>query len=108
MDADIKELCERVVALLFSKSDLSLQEIARSVGTDRHKIEQAVTGQYGFCFCELKKRARLNRALKLLREEQPVRYVKEIAAELGITPNALSRLVKSMTGRCPTDLRNQK
>ncbi len=55
MDADTKELCERVVALLFLKSDLSLQAIARSIGTDRHKIEQAVAKQYGFCFRELKK-----------------------------------------------------
>ena len=108
MDADVKELCEKVISLLLSKSDLSLQEIARSIGTDRHKIEQAVAEQCGFCFRELKKRARLNHALRLLKEEQPVRYVKEIAAELGITPNALSRSVKSMTGRCPTDLRNQK
>lgn len=105
MREDMQLLCERAASLLSANPSSTLHEVARSIGTDRHKIQRAIREQYGFCFRELKKRIRLTKALTLLTNERCSPYVKEIAAEIGITPNALSRFIRSMTGRCPTDLR---
>jgi len=97
----------RVDSLLLVDQSLTLQEIAHSIGIDRHKIEAAIQERYSFSFRELKKQVRLKRAVALL-EKQPRCYIKEISAVLGVTPNYLSRFIKSMTGHCATELRCQK
>jgi AraC-like DNA-binding protein len=97
----------KVESLLSEDPSLTLHELAQALGTDRHKIEQSIRARYGFSFRELKKRVRLERALTLL-EMQRGSYIKEIAAEVGLTPNYLSHFVKSMTGRLATDVRRQK
>jgi AraC-like DNA-binding protein len=101
-------LCERAASLLTANPGLPLHEIARSIGTDRHNLQRAIREQYSFGFRELKKRIQLKQALTLLTEERRSLYIKEIAAEIGLTANALSRFTRSMTGRCPTDLRRLK
>jgi transcriptional regulator GlxA family with amidase domain len=100
-------LCERAASLLSANPSLTLHEIARTIGTDRHNIEHALRERWGISFRELKIKARLKGALTLLKE-QPGRYVKEIAADVGLTPNHLSRFIRSMTGHCATESRRHK
>ncbi len=97
-----------VALLLSSDPGLTLKEIAVLTGNDRHKIQKAIREQYGCGFRSLKKAIRLRSACAFLKGDRSQYCVKEIAAELGVTPNYLSRLVKSMTGSCPTDLRRLK
>ena len=95
-------------SLISANPRLRLQELAQTVGIDRHQIEQEIRERCGFCYGELKRRARLKRVLALLLEENPSRSVKEIAAEVGLTPNHLSRFVRSMTGHRASELRCHK
>jgi AraC-like DNA-binding protein len=108
MSQEMDFLSQKVGYLLSANPGLTLKEIARSVGVDRHKIEWAVRQQYGFSFRELKKRTKLKRVTKLLLERQRSFCIKEIAFEVGLTPNALSRFIKSMTGKCATELQCPK
>lgn len=107
MREDMQSLCERAVSLLSSNPHLTLQEIAHLMQTDRHNIERAVIEYCGFRFEEAKKRVRLKRALQLL-EEQPDSYLKEVAADVGLTPNHLSYFIRSMTGHRARELRRHK
>jgi AraC-like DNA-binding protein len=107
MRQDIRMISMRADSLLSANPSLTLQGLARAIGTDRHNIEHAVRKRYGFSFNELKKRYRLKRAMTLL-DEQPNSYIKEIAAEIGLTPNYLSHFIRCMTGHCATAVRRQK
>jgi transcriptional regulator GlxA family with amidase domain len=108
MNRDMRSLCDQVGTMICSNPCLTLRELARSIGTDRHNIEHAMRKHCSPSFRELKKQARLNRAMILLLEG-PIHYsVKEIAADIGVTPNALSRFIKLMTGYGATELRCQK
>jgi transcriptional regulator GlxA family with amidase domain len=107
MNRDMRSLCTKVEFLISANPRFTVQEIAHSIGTDRHNIESAVRIHCGCRFEELKKRARLKRTRTLL-DEQPSRYLKEVAAEVGVTPNHLSRFIKLMTGQRARDLRCHK
>jgi methylphosphotriester-DNA--protein-cysteine methyltransferase len=107
MPQDILLLSQRVNALLSNNPKLTLKALARSIGIDRHKIEHAIRKQYSLSFRDLKKRTQLKRVLKLL-EEHPNSYIKEIASEVGFTPNHLSRFIRSLTGRCATEIQRHK
>jgi methylphosphotriester-DNA--protein-cysteine methyltransferase len=99
---------EKIALLLSSNPYLTLQEIAHSIGVDRHIIQCAIREHYGLGFRRLRRTIRVNRACAILGEENPQCYVKEVAAELGISPNYLSRLIKSTVGITPTGLRRLK
>jgi AraC-like DNA-binding protein len=100
-----KRECKEVFLLLSSNPRLTLKEIAILTNIDRHKIQHAIREQYGFGFKELRKAIRFDLAILLL-SEKPRKYrIKEVAVKLGLTPNYLSRLIKSMSGCCATDLR---
>jgi len=96
---------EELALILQSNPRITLKEIACLTGTERHKIQRTIKKQYGCSFKGLRKAIRLKCARALLRDERRRYSVKEIASELGLTPNYLSRLFKSMTGKCPTELR---
>jgi AraC-like DNA-binding protein len=107
MRHDMDAILLRIDCLLYADPQITLQGVARAIGTDRHNIEHAVRERRGFTFRELKKQVRVKRALLLI-EEQPRIYIKEIAAKVGLTPNHLSRLIRSVTGCCATKLRCHK
>jgi AraC-like DNA-binding protein len=104
----ISEREREISSLLTSNPHLTLKQIACLAGVDRHKIQREIRERHGCSFRALKNDIRLARACALLTEQHPKYCIKEIAAEIGITPNALSRLIKSMTGYCATELRRLK
>jgi hypothetical protein len=54
MRDDMKSLYVKVSSLLSANPSLTLQEIARTAGADRHKVERAIKEQCGCCFREQK------------------------------------------------------
>jgi transcriptional regulator GlxA family with amidase domain len=90
--------------MLSANPRLTLAEIAHRTGTDRRKIQRIIKAQYGCGFKGLKNAIRLQRAQALLTDLHRKYSVKEVAAEVGVTPNALSRFIKTMIGCCPTKL----
>ena len=108
MQIEIISISQKIVMLLSSNPQLTLKEIARVIAADRHIVQRAVREQYGCSFRYLRNAIRISYISALLREEHRQYYIKEIAADIGITPNALSRFVKTMTGRYPTELRSLK
>jgi YesN/AraC family two-component response regulator len=101
----ISEIEKEVALLLSSNLRLTLKEIGRFIGIDRHKIQHAVREHHGCSFRVLKQRIKFARAHELLIEKPHKYFVKEVAAEIGVTANALSRFFKTMTGHSPTKLR---
>jgi hypothetical protein len=108
MSNDISPLHKRIDDLISANPSITLQELARSMGIDRHKIESAIQEHYGYGFRELKNWARLNLIVSLLTEQGPRIFLNEIAITVGLTPNALYRFIRSMTGRCARELRGNK
>jgi AraC-like DNA-binding protein len=94
-----------IEGFLSANPNLTLQDISHLIGVNRQTIEGVVREDLGFGFRELKKRSRLKRAAALLLDKQKKHTVKETAASVGLTPNALSRFIKKMTGYSPTALR---
>jgi len=82
---------------------VTLVELARTLGTDRHNIERAVHLATGVTFRQFKKQKKLERATTLLNNGL---YVKEIAEILGYSsPTALTRFIKNATGHTPRSMK---
>jgi AraC-like DNA-binding protein len=101
-------LCKRISALISSNLNMTLRETANAVGINRRYIQDALRQRYGFSFREFKNQTRLNYITSLLTEEGAHTKIKEIARTIGVTPNALSRFVRSRMGNCPRELRDDK
>jgi AraC-like DNA-binding protein len=101
-------LFKKIEHRIAADPSLSLRALSATFGVDRHIIEHAVREHAGSTFRELKKGARLKRALVLLSHERHGSHVKEIAAAVGLTPNARSRFIRSATGCSATELRSSK
>jgi|WetSurMetagenome_2_1015567.scaffolds.fasta_scaffold261487_1 AraC-like DNA-binding protein len=108
MQRDTASIAQEIVMLLCSNPQLTLKDIACVVAVDRHSIQKAIREQYRCSFRYLQNQIRLSYVRSLLREEHCRYCIKEIAESMGITPNALSRFVKTMTGHYPTELRSLK
>jgi transcriptional regulator GlxA family with amidase domain len=104
MNKEANLLCRRIDALVSANPCVTLPDLAGTIGVDRRKIERAIRERYGYGFRELKNRARLNVIAAFLNEERPRMLIKNIAVAVGVTPNALSRFIRSMTGRCAREL----
>jgi AraC-like DNA-binding protein len=104
MRIDLALLFDHILSVLLSNPEISLTNISSSIGVDRHKIEAAVRIHGGISFRELKNRSRLKKALLLLHNNPINPSIKEIAARLKMSPNALSRFIKTMTGHSATYL----
>jgi AraC-like DNA-binding protein len=105
MPHDMPSLFTSIAAQVSADSGMKLHNLARILGVDRHTIETAVRQVLGIRFCDFKKTKRVTRAVRLLRRRQQPLYVREIAYVLGLSPNALSRLIKSVTGESPRQIR---
>jgi AraC-like DNA-binding protein len=108
MSSNMRLIHKRITALISANPCIKLQELAVSLGIDRYKIEEALKEQYGCGYRELKNRVRLNYVVELLTKDGPGTPIKEIAAAINIKPNNLSRFVRSMTGCCARELRDNK
>jgi AraC-like DNA-binding protein len=105
-DIELLALCKQIESLILAKPCIALRELSSSIGVNRQKIEYAIRMQYNFNFRQLKKYALMNQVRELLFANAPHLFIKEIAAVVGMTPNALSRFVKSMTGYTASEIRN--
>jgi methylphosphotriester-DNA--protein-cysteine methyltransferase len=108
MQTEIISTSHKIALLLSSNPQLMLKEVARAIAVDRHGIQRAIREECGFSFRHLKKTIRLNYINARLNDVHRNCSIKEIASDIGITPNALSRLVKNATGFYPTKLRRLK
>jgi AraC-like DNA-binding protein len=108
MSNDSRFIHKRITALVSANPCIKLQELAISLNIERHKIEGVLKEQYGYGFREFKKRVRLNHVIGLITKDNPRISIKEIAATIGIIPNNLHRFIRSMTGCCVRELRDNK
>jgi hypothetical protein len=104
MYRDVAPLFNNIVDLLSANPQISLYAISSTMRIERHKIEQAVRIHSGLCYRDLKNMLRLKQALALLHNEQLSLSIKQIAAKMDMTPNALSRFIKTMTGRSASEI----
>ena len=94
---DLKLLAERVSSRLADDPGVKLRELSKEFGIDRHMIERALRETRQIGFRQLKQEVRLAYARKFL----GALAVKEVACQLGMSPNALSRFIKAKTGKPP-------
>lgn len=101
-------LSKDIVMRLASNLRLKLGDVARLTGISRHRIQRAIKEECGCSFRDLKKRIQIDYVNRFLSDSHRIYSIKEIAAAIGITPNALSRFIKVATGYYPTELRRLK
>ena len=98
-------LLNQLEALVAETPRMRLSQIARSLGVDRHTIENAMLLRRKITFREYRRRHLLQAARKML--DQPHLSVKEIGIMLGYSSAAsFSRFVRQTTGKNPSQLRN--
>jgi adenylyl-sulfate kinase len=82
---------------------VSLSELARHIGVERHTIEKLVRSTTGQSFRQLQQVLLLERAKLLLDQGKPI---KEVAFDLGFEhPQSFHRFVKKFSGTTPSCLR---
>lgn len=101
-------LCDRVNSFISANPSLMLKEVVHCLAVDRHTIERVLREHYAMTFRELKIKRKVEIAIVMLKQEIPRLYLKEIAADLAMTPNALSRTIKKVTGHSATKVRLPK
>jgi methylphosphotriester-DNA--protein-cysteine methyltransferase len=98
-------LLKEVDALVASTPRIRLSEIARSLGVDRHTIENAMRSTRRISFREYKRKKILQMAHLML--DMPDVSIKEIGIKLGYASAAsFSRFMQQLTGKSPSRLRS--
>lgn len=101
-----RKLLKELDVLVSNTPRIRLSEIARTLGVDRHTIENAMRSSRNTSFREYKRRELLQMALAML--NQPDVSVKEIGIKLGYSSAAsFSRFVQQSTGKSPSQLRKE-
>jgi AraC family transcriptional regulator, transcriptional activator of pobA len=99
-----RKLLKELDVLVSNTPRIRLSEIARSLGVDRHTIENAMRATRNTSFRDYKRRELLQMAVAML--NQPDVSVKEIGIKLGYSSAAsFSRFVQQSTGKSPSALR---
>jgi len=99
-------LLKRVDALIEESPRMRLADIARSLGVDRHTIENAMLAKRKTTFREHRRKHLMDSVRRLF--QQPNLSVKEIGAMLGYSSAAsFSRFVREATGKPPSRLREE-
>jgi AraC-like DNA-binding protein len=84
---------------------VTLSEVARKVGVERHTLEKVVRSTTGQSFRQLQRTLLLERAKVLLAQEKSI---KEVAFELGFGhPQSFHRFVRKSSGGTPSSLRGK-
>jgi len=97
-------LLKEVDDLVSSTPRIRLAEIARTLGVDRHTIENAMRSSRRTSFREYRRKELLEMARAML--DLPDVSVKEIGIRLGYSSAAsFSRFVQQATGKSPSQLR---
>jgi transcriptional regulator GlxA family with amidase domain len=98
-------LLKEVDTLIASTPRIRLSDIARSLGVDRHTIENAMRSTRRISFREYRRKELLQMVRAML--EQPDVSIKEIGIKLGYSSAAsFSRFVQQSTGKSPSQLRD--
>jgi transcriptional regulator GlxA family with amidase domain len=101
-----RKLLKELDVLISNTPRIRLSEIARTLGVDRHTIENAMRLTRNTSFREYKRRELLQMALAML--NMPDVSVKEIGVKLGYSsPASFSRFVQQSTGKSPSQLRKE-
>jgi transcriptional regulator GlxA family with amidase domain len=101
-----RKLLKELEALVSSTPRIRLSEIARTLGVDRHTIENAMRSSRNTSFRDYKRQELMQMALAML--NQPDISVKEIGIRLGYASAAsFSRFVQQSTGKSPSQLRRE-
>ncbi|MBN1569547.1 MAG: helix-turn-helix transcriptional regulator [Acidobacteria bacterium] len=91
-------------ALIAETPRIRLTEVARSLGVDRHTIENAMRSRRKTTFREYRRERLLQAARKMM--DEPHLSIKEIGIKLGYSSAAsFSRFVRQATGKSPSQLR---
>jgi AraC family transcriptional activator of pobA len=97
-------LLKEVDDLIATTPRIRLSEIARSLGVDRHTIENAMRSSRRTSFRDYRRKELLQMAQVML--NRPDVSVKEIGIKLGYASAAsFSRFVQQSTGKSPSQLR---
>jgi two-component system response regulator YesN len=105
MAYNLAEIAKRVRRLIDSKPRITLQEVAQSVGVERHTVEKAIRLEFARSFRAVQQRSTLRKARALLLQS-PMLSVKEVAFALGYrSPQAFSRFCRALLGCSPVKLR---
>jgi len=98
-------LLAQLDALIAETPRMRLSDIARTLGVDRHTIENAMRSRRKMTFREYRRRHLLQAAQEML--AQPHLSVKEIGIMLGYNSAAsFSRFVQQASGKSPSQLRD--
>jgi two-component system response regulator YesN len=101
-----RRLLEELDGLVSSTPRIRLSEVARTLGVDRHTIENAMRSNRKTSFREYRRRELLQMAREML--NQPDISVKEIGIRLGYTSAAsFSRFVQQSLGKSPSQWRKE-
>jgi transcriptional regulator GlxA family with amidase domain len=101
-----RQLLKELDELVISMPRIRLSEIARSLGVDRHTIENAMRSTRSISFREYKRHQLLEMARTML--YQPNVSIKEVGIKLGYSSAAsFSRFVQKSTGKSPSQLRKE-
>jgi AraC-like DNA-binding protein len=105
MAYDVTEIAKQVQRLIDARPRIALEEVARSLGVERHTIERAVRLELHSSFRVTQQRATLKKAQALLLRT-PMLSVKEVAFALGYrSPQAFARFCRKLSGFSPAKLR---
>ena len=99
------KLLIEVDALISQTPRIRLAEVARTLGVDRHTIENAMRSRRQITFREYRREILLQAAQNMM--DRPDCSIKEIGIKLGYSsPASFSRFVRQATGKSPSQLRN--
>jgi AraC-like DNA-binding protein len=104
---DLEEELDRAMAedRLYTDPDLTLPDLADSLGQTRHRVSQCLNGYIGDSFYDYLARYRIRHAERLLREH-PEQSILEVAFASGFSSKAtFNRQFKEVTGRSPSSVR---
>lgn len=105
MAYDLDSLARQTKNLIVNERSITLTEVSRRLGVDRHTLEKAVVTVAGMNFRHFRHRLLFDEAVAMLRAE-PNLSVKEVAFKFGFSSQrSFGRFIKSISGKPPTELR---
>ena len=104
-----RQILERTFAeRLYADLQMNRENFAAQMNISRHELNDLLSANTdGLSFPQWLNNIRLERACKLLQNE-PDKPIKDIAEEVGLTPNNFLRLFRQQYGITPTEYRQNR
>ena len=100
----IKRLLNEVK--IYRNENLSLQELADKLNTNRHKVSQAINMEFDKSFYQLINGCRIEESKALIENEKEL-SIKTIMYEVGfVSKSSFYAAFKNVTGKTPSQYRN--